>query len=79
MTISTEDRKVIREVFELMEKKTTHMLPEVMVNPVTKYTSAEQVQKEIDVLFRKLPNQETSSPTTRQACQSLSPARKMVS
>jgi phenylpropionate dioxygenase-like ring-hydroxylating dioxygenase large terminal subunit len=55
MTISTEDRKVIREVFELMEKKTTHMLPEVMVNPVTKYTSAEQVQKEIDVLFRKFP------------------------
>ena len=55
MTVSTEDRKVIREVFELMEKKTTHMLPEVMVNPVTKYTSAEQVQKEIDVLFRKFP------------------------
>lgn len=86
MTVSTEDRKVIREVFELMEKKTTHMLPEVMVNPVTKYTSAEQVQKEIDVLFRKfplilgtfrkLPNPVTSSPMTQLAFRSSSPARK---
>jgi len=55
MTISTEERQIIREVFELTDSKTTHMLPEVMANPVTNYTSTQQVEKEIEVLFRKFP------------------------
>lgn len=55
MTVSNEERKIIREVLELTEQKTTHMLPEVMVNPTEKYTSTEQYQKEVEVLFRKFP------------------------
>ena len=55
MTISTEEREIIREVFDLVDRKTTHMLPDVMVNPLDRYNSAERVQREIDVLFRKFP------------------------
>lgn len=55
MTISAEERQIIREVFEMVEHKTTHMLPEVMVNPIERYNSPERVQQEIDILFRKFP------------------------
>ena len=55
MAISTEEREIIREILDLEEKKTTHMLPEVMENPVWKYNSPEQIEKEINVLFRKFP------------------------
>lgn len=55
MTITTEERQIIREVFDMVEKKTTHMLEDVMLNPIERYNSADRVQSEIDTLFRKFP------------------------
>ena len=55
MSISTQEREIIQEILDLAEKKTTHMLPEVMVNPVAKYTDPTQLDREISVLFRKFP------------------------
>ena len=55
MAISTEERGIIAEILDLAERRTTHMLPEVMANPTGKYTSAEQLDREISVLFRKFP------------------------
>lgn len=55
MAISTQERDIIREILEMAETKTTHMLPEVMANPVTNYTSPEQLDKEVNTLFRKFP------------------------
>lgn len=55
MSITAEERQIIRDVFEMVEQKTTHMLPEVMINPIERYNSPERVQQEIDTLFRKFP------------------------
>ena len=55
MPISTEERDIIRRILDLSDRDTTDMLPEVMVNPVTKYTDPQQLQQEIDVLFRNFP------------------------
>ena len=53
--ISTEEREVIREILDLDDRKTTHMLPQVMENPVTNYADPDQLAREIDVLFRNFP------------------------
>lgn len=53
--ISSEERHIIAEILEMAEKKTTHMLPEVMQNPVAKYTDPAQLEAEINVLFRDFP------------------------
>ena len=55
MTITAEERQIIRDIFEMVEKQTTHMLPEVMVNPIERYNSEDRVEKEIETLFRKFP------------------------
>lgn len=55
MAISTEERNIITEVLELAANNTTHMLPEVMKNPISKYTCPDQLKKETDILFRKFP------------------------
>lgn len=52
---SSEDREIIRQILDFVDQGTTHMLPEVTENPVTKYTDPEQLQQEIDVLFRNFP------------------------
>ena len=55
MGISTQERDIIAEILELAEKNTTHTLPEVMENPVSKYTDPQQLEREINVLFRNFP------------------------
>ena len=55
MNISTQERDIIKEVLDLAERKTTHMLPEVMENPVAKYNDQQQLDQEINVLFRNFP------------------------
>ena len=55
MRITAEEQKIIQEILDMAERKTTHMLPEVMENPVTRYTDPAQVAREIDVLFRQFP------------------------
>ncbi len=55
MPISTEERDIIRQILDWSEQKSTHMLPDVMENPVSKYTDPAQLQQEIDILFRNFP------------------------
>lgn len=54
-TITPEEQRIIEEILDLAERKTTHMLPEVMENPVAKYTCPDQLDKEINILFRNFP------------------------
>ncbi len=55
MTISTEELGIIRTVLDYCESGTTHMEPEVMLNPVSHYTDPDRHKHEIDTLFRKYP------------------------
>lgn len=55
MGATAEERDIIRQILDLTERKTTHMLPEVMHNPVTKYTDPDQLRREVEVLFREFP------------------------
>jgi len=55
MGTSAEERGIIREILDLAERGTTHLLPDVMENPVSKYTDPGQLRREIDVLFREFP------------------------
>ncbi len=55
MQTSAEERDIIRKILELTNDDTTHMLDEVMHNPVSKYTDPAQLQAEMDVLFRNFP------------------------
>ncbi len=55
MPTTSEEREIIRQILELTEQNTTHMLDDVMRNPVTKYTDPEQLRQEIDILFRNFP------------------------
>ena len=55
MAVTDEERDIIHQILELHAGETTHMLPEVMDNPVTKYTDPEQLRREIDILFRNFP------------------------
>ena len=55
MTISTEERQIIEEVLKHSAEGTTHMMPDVMLNPVTNYSDPEQLKKEVNILFRNFP------------------------
>jgi len=55
MTITREERGIIEDILRHAEQKTTHMLPEMMANPVDHYTSPAQLEAEINTLFRKFP------------------------
>ncbi|MFB0902092.1 MAG: Rieske (2Fe-2S) protein, partial [Acidimicrobiales bacterium] len=55
MGISAEERKIIRSILDQNEQDATQMLGQVMDNPVTKYTDPEQLQQEMDILFRNFP------------------------
>ncbi len=55
MAIRAEERDIIRELLDLVEHKSTQMLPEVGVNPVSNYTDPNKLREEIDVLFRHFP------------------------
>lgn len=55
MAVTAEERQIIEEILELAANKTTHMLPEVMENPISKYTCPDQYKQEKDVLFRNFP------------------------
>ena len=55
MAISAEERGIIEEILDLAEKRTTHMLPGLMENPVSNYNDPARLQAEIDVLFRNFP------------------------
>ncbi len=55
MPISTQERDIIREILDLEERRTTHMLREVMENPVANYNDPKQLEQEINILFRNFP------------------------
>ena len=55
MATTTEEREIIAEILNHAEQRTTHMLPEIMENPVSKYTDPAQLDKEINTLFREFP------------------------
>lgn len=55
MGTTAEERDIIRRLLDHDEQKSTDMLPSVMDNPVAKYTDADRLQQEIDVLFRSFP------------------------
>lgn len=55
MTNSAEELDIIKTVLEYTEAGTTHMEPEVMLNPTLHYTDPERLNQEVDILFRKFP------------------------
>lgn len=55
MKPSTEEINIIHTVLEFDETGTTQLEPDVMLNPVSHYTDPNQLQTEIDILFRQFP------------------------
>ena len=55
MTISAEERHLINETLRIAEEGTTHMVPEVMFNPTSKYTDPKRYEQEVQTLFREFP------------------------
>ena len=55
MTISTEERDIIARILDHSANGTTDMLPDVMPNPVTRYTDPAQLDAEMKTLFRNFP------------------------
>ncbi len=55
MTNSAEELDIIKTVLGYCESGTTHMEPEVMLNPVTNYTDPDLLEREVETLFRKFP------------------------
>lgn len=55
MKPSTEELTIINTVLAFNETGTTQLEPDVMLNPVSHYTDPNQLQTEIDILFRKFP------------------------
>ncbi len=55
MAISEEERCIIADILELAENRTTHMVPDLMKNPVSNYNGSEKLEDEINVLFRNFP------------------------
>ncbi len=55
MSISAEERYLIEETLRIAEARTTHMVPEVMDNPIAKYTDPKQYEAEVNTLFRNFP------------------------
>ncbi len=52
---SAEEDGIIDTVLGYCEAGGTHMQPDVMHNPVRHYTDPQQLEREIDVLFREFP------------------------
>ncbi len=55
MPANSEERDIIRQIFELAENDTTQMLDEVMSNPASNYTDPDKLAQEINILFREFP------------------------
>ena len=55
MKNSAEELEIIRTVLDYRETGSTHLEPGVMLNPVSHYADAAQLEREIEVLFRKFP------------------------
>ena len=55
MTNSAEELEIIRTVLAYSDSGTTHMEPDVMLNPVRHYTDPEHLDLEVETLFRKFP------------------------
>ncbi len=55
MANSSEELALIKTVLDYCETGSTHLQPEVMHNPVTHYTDAEQLDREVNTLFRRFP------------------------
>lgn len=55
MTLSTEELELIEQVLGYAETGSTQLEPDVMLNPVSNYNDPDQLQREVDVLFRQLP------------------------
>ncbi len=55
MTNSNEEIGIIKTVLGYCDDGTTHMEPEVMLNPVSNYTDPELLEREVHTLFRTFP------------------------
>ncbi len=55
MKISTQEQQIIKDILTHAAEGTTHMLDQVMENPVSKYTDPAQLDAEINTLFRNFP------------------------
>lgn len=55
MPISAQERSIIEQTLAHAEAGTTNMLPDLMHAPVTRYTDPQQLQQEINTLFRNFP------------------------
>ncbi len=53
--ISEEERQIIKETLDHKANGTTHMLDDVMHNPVAKYNDPNQLRAEMDILFKNFP------------------------
>ena len=53
--ISEEERQIIKETLDHKANGTTHMLDDVMHNPVAKYNDPDQLRAEMDILFKNFP------------------------
>jgi phenylpropionate dioxygenase-like ring-hydroxylating dioxygenase large terminal subunit len=55
MTTSPEEKSIIKTVLEYCDSGATHMEAETVLSPVGNYTDPDQLQREIETLFRKFP------------------------
>lgn len=55
MSATAQEREIIAKILEYSESGGTDMLPEIMHNPVSNYTDPDQLDKEINILFRQFP------------------------
>ena len=53
--ISEEERQIIKETLDHKANGTTHMLDDIMHNPVAKYNNPDQLSAEMNVLFKNFP------------------------
>ncbi|MGI9327649.1 MAG: aromatic ring-hydroxylating oxygenase subunit alpha [Pseudomonadales bacterium] len=55
MNSSSEELSIIETVLEFSESGSTHMQPDVMLNPVFHYADPDRLKQEIETLFRQFP------------------------
>lgn len=55
MPNSSEELSIIETVLAYCESGSTHLEPDVMLNPVTHYTDTARLKQEMDILFRQFP------------------------
>ncbi|MFK7913854.1 MAG: aromatic ring-hydroxylating dioxygenase subunit alpha [Pseudomonadales bacterium] len=55
MSNSAEESEIFKQVLAYSETGTTHMEPDVLRNPVSRYTDPERLRLEVQTLFRKFP------------------------